>query len=100
MYKLRSDRPKTGKVCVFVEVTYRYYLWGDKCIALRNVNLDTKYIVWSDLRVGRFNHWHAASVTRTLGKRVKFRAGRFAMEKRKFYFPLGNDMVFSISANS
>jgi len=60
----------------------------------------TRYIDWSDFRVGRFNHWHAASVTRRVGKRVKFRAARFAMEKRKIYFPLGNEMAFSLSANS
>ena len=45
MYKLRCNRPKTGKACVFVEVTYHHYLWGDECAALSNLNLDTRYII-------------------------------------------------------
>jgi hypothetical protein len=72
----------------------------DECIAPRNLNLDTRYNDWSALRVYRFNHRHTASVARRMEKRVKFRAGRFAMEMRKFYFPLGNEMAFSLSTNS
>lgn len=100
MYKLRCNSLKTGKVCVFVEVTKCYYAWRDEFIAPRNLNLDSRYSDWSVLSVGRFNHWLTASVTRRMGKRVKFRAGRFAMVKRKIYFPLGNKMAFSLSTNS
>jgi len=69
---------------------------GDECVAPRNLNLDSRYNDWSAIRVDRSNHRHAASVDRRLEKRVKFRAGRFAMEMRKFYFPLGNEMAFSL----
>jgi hypothetical protein len=73
---------------------------GDEFIAPRNLNFDTGYNDWSALRGGRFDHWHTASVTRRLGKRVKFRACRFSMGKRKIYFPFGNEKVFSLSTNS
>jgi hypothetical protein len=34
MFELRFNRPKTGKVCIFVEVTKRDDVRGDECIVV------------------------------------------------------------------
>lgn len=101
MFELRFNRPKTGKVCIFVEVTKRDYVWGDECIVVYQTILSSildkligQLYVSAVLAVG------IQPVTRRMGKSVKFRAGRFAVEKRKIYFPLGNEMAFSLSTNS